>query len=235
MKQPLGIILTTEVQNASENMATDWSMHRLLSATVPCVLRFYEWRNPAMSFGYFQRREAVEQAAATTPQCVEWVRRPTGGGIVDHRSGMTFALVLPRNRADATKISCLYHDLHNALSHALNELGETTKLSDASPQKSPPLHCFDQPVVSDIIDSKTGQKLAGSAIHRGRHRILVQGSIAAHRLTKSIPVDALLPAFSMHLSAIWGDFEMKPRPLSALKVGTDDVSFFESHSWTNRR
>ncbi len=59
--------------------------------------RHYGWIGPSWTFGYSQKYDWV-RAQVTDPAC-ELVRRPTGGGMVDHRHDWTFALVIPPGHA----------------------------------------------------------------------------------------------------------------------------------------
>ncbi len=69
----------------ARNMAVDEALLREVRAP---VLRLYEWSVPAVSLGYFQ----PAALAGDRP----FVRRYTGGGLVDHAHDLTYTLVLPR-------------------------------------------------------------------------------------------------------------------------------------------
>ena len=66
------------------NMALDEALLNLMPRLQRPVLRFYGWTEPAASFGYFQKYADVERATLLRPL----VRRPTGGGIVQHGAGI---------------------------------------------------------------------------------------------------------------------------------------------------
>src|SRR5580692_3099009 len=70
----------------ARNMAVD---EALLREVREPVLRLYEWSVPAVSLGYFQ-------SASLAPEDRPFVRRYTGGGLVDHARDITYTLVLPR-------------------------------------------------------------------------------------------------------------------------------------------
>src|SRR2546429_9442606 len=72
--------------SAAVNMAIDEAL--LESATVPSI-RFYRWRSPALSFGYFGKFADVAIYASER----DLVRRWTGGGIGPHREGLTHAIL----------------------------------------------------------------------------------------------------------------------------------------------
>ena len=70
----------------ARNMAVD---EALLREVREPVLRIYEWDVPAVSLGYFQSH--------TLAGDLPFVRRYTGGGLVDHAHDVTYTIVLPRN------------------------------------------------------------------------------------------------------------------------------------------
>ncbi|MCU6551020.1 lipoyl protein ligase domain-containing protein, partial [Klebsiella pneumoniae] len=88
-------LLPTRTGGAAENMATDFLLLQRYSNETHARFRHYGWHRPAFTFGYSQKIAFVRaQLPADTP--VELCRRPTGGGVVDHRDDWTYALVIPR-------------------------------------------------------------------------------------------------------------------------------------------
>ena len=74
------------------NMAIDEAL--LETAVIPTI-RFYRWRSPALSFGYFGKFSDVAIYAAER----DLVRRWTGGGIVFHGDDLTYSIVIPAKRS----------------------------------------------------------------------------------------------------------------------------------------
>lgn len=148
------------------------------------VLRFYAWEGPAFTFGYSQRWSMIE--AGLGPTVGERIRRLTGGGIVDHRADLTYALVVPPGHAHF-RLSAprLYKGLHRALADALAatsvpaDLAPCPKACADPARRGPALACFTGPEADDVIHRKTGGKLAGAAMKRNRRGLLVQGSVLA--------------------------------------------------------
>src|ERR1700716_1404298 len=76
-----------EPKSAALNMAVD----EALLAEVPApTLRFYRWRQPSLSFGYF----GLYAEVASQSNEREIVRRWTGGGIVPHGGDVTYSVII---------------------------------------------------------------------------------------------------------------------------------------------
>src|SRR4051794_27418435 len=102
-----------EPKPAALNMAVDEAL--LISATAP-ILRFYRWRGPALSFGYFGRLAEAEKQAGGR----EIVRRWTGGGIVLHADDLTYSIIVPRTHLSLLRSSLeVYSAVHEAMRRAL--------------------------------------------------------------------------------------------------------------------
>lgn len=146
----------------------------LLSRRPEAWLRVYAWCRPTVSFGYF---DTTQVAARLFPgEEIEYIRRWTGGGIVDHRKGYTYTLTLPAiNEVMYPSSDQLYSWIHGALVTALQQHGvDCELLSCDAPDGG--RSCWASPVVSDVVDTK-GQKLAGAGQRRYRGAVLHQGLI----------------------------------------------------------
>lgn len=153
------------------NMAAD----ELLSRRPEAWLRIYGWARPAVSFGYF---DTSREAARLFPgEGVEYIRRWTGGGIVDHRLGYTYTVTLPAkgNPCIYPPADKLYLWIHGALARALQASGVPCSLlvQDAPDGGRA---CWASPVKSDIVDA-AGRKLAGAGQRRCKGAVLHQGLI----------------------------------------------------------
>ena len=177
-----------EAQAAAKNMAIDEAL--LETASAP-VLRFYGWRKPSLSFGYFGRFADVAEEEAQR----EVVRRWTGGGIVFHGIDLTYSLVLPSAVASRFRSSrVVYAQVHGAIGQALAARVPVALAASAAPKVSEA--CFANPVESDVISN--GRKIAGAAQRRTRAGLLHQGSIQCEALPVGFWGDfaqALCPAF----------------------------------------
>ncbi len=158
----------SEPRAAVLNMAVD---EALLESAVAPTLRFYRWRCPALSFGYFGAYADV----ADQHENREIVRRWTGGGVVPHGADLTYSVIIPaRHPFFGLSSLKIYSALHQAISGALNAIGVEAALADSvSPKISE--NCFANPVRADVISQ--GRKIAGAAHRRTRAGLLHQGSI----------------------------------------------------------
>jgi lipoate-protein ligase A len=146
------------------NMAID---EALLREVREPVLRLYEWSVPAVSLGYFQPWALAGERY--------FVRRYTGGGLVDHAHDVTYTLVLPRAHPwmelSAPESYChLHHGVQAALAACRIE-SELTPAAFAIESDA----CFQKPVRFDLVAGT--QKLSGAAQRRTREGMLHQGSI----------------------------------------------------------
>jgi len=127
--------LPVRTAGAAENMALDFLLLQRYPAPETARFRHYEWRTQAFTFGLSQAMDYIRAnlpsgssaiASATAEALAkeglphssgfDLCRRPTGGGLVDHRNDWTFCLVIPRGHAlfeaPATQS---YREVHAAL------------------------------------------------------------------------------------------------------------------------
>lgn len=151
----------------AHNMAVDEALLREIQEP---ILRIYEWNVPALSIGYFQPCAL----AGDRP----FIRRYTGGGLVDHAHDVTYTIVLPRTHPwmdlSAPESYCTIHRGVQAALAACGIESELTPSAHAIESES----CFQKPVKFDIVASKDGVgKISGAAQRRTREGLLHQGSI----------------------------------------------------------
>ena len=153
-----------------EAMAVDeWLLE---TASAP-VLRVYRWLGEWATLGYFGD---LAQAQSALPG-VGWVRRWTGGGVVDHRVDWTYTVVAPSGEALADGRGAeSYRRIHEALVEALRAELCGVRMSAGDEQTGAAL-CFENPVGHDLVGGD-GRKLAGAGQRRSRRGLLHQGSVA---------------------------------------------------------
>jgi lipoyl(octanoyl) transferase len=218
-------------QSAAMNMAIDEAM--LETAIVPTI-RFYRWRSPALSFGYFGKFSDVAIHAAER----DLVRRWTGGGIVFHGEDLTYSVVIPASDPafDESSIA-IYKKIHLALVAALNGVGERAVVAGGvdpggialwkhAAVNASGYNCFANPVRADVM--MDGRKIAGAAQRRTRRGLLQQGSIQGF-----VMEIGLTAKFAQALSANCSEFELneqifqRAQELAQQKYGSD--------SWLHKR
>jgi lipoate-protein ligase A len=157
-------LITHGPDSPARNMAID---EALLREVREPVLRIYEWSVPAVSLGYFQ----PAALAGERP----FIRRYTGGGLVDHAHDMTYTIVLPRAHPWLQlSMPESYRLVHQGVRAALAACGVESELTPAA-QEIESDACFQKAVRFDIVAGAS--KLSGAAQRRTREGVLHQGSI----------------------------------------------------------
>jgi len=171
--------LPLRVGGAAENMALDFLLLQRYPQAAAIRFRHYEWRGPAFTFGFGQKLAWV-RGQLPPEERLDLCRRPTGGGIVDHRRDWTYALVIPREHAwwDA-RAAQSYQTVHECLAGALRELGQAAVVkTQAEPAEAAgPGVCFERAELYDVVHAGSGVKIAGAAQKRNKHGLLFQGSV----------------------------------------------------------
>jgi lipoate-protein ligase A len=215
--------------SAAMNMAID---EALLETVVVPSIRFYRWRSPAVSFGYFGKFSDVAIYAAKR----DLVRRWTGGGIVFHGDDLTYSIVIPASDPvfDESSIA-IYEKIHRALCGALVKTGERAVVAvdpagfsaaTRAAVNASGYNCFANPVRADVM--MDGRKIAGAAQRRTRRGLLQQGSIQGFAMNTDVT-----QRFAQALSANCSEFEStkailkQAQEVAQQKYGTE--------SWLHKR
>lgn len=168
------------------NMALDLTLLEMTPSAGSACWRLYGWTEPAVTFGYSQRWRDVQ--GALHPFRGQAIRRVTGGGIVDHRHDLTYALGLgaahPFFRHKATD---LYREFHQCVAAVLTDSGYPAALEPCpGPCPGQPgtlaSLCFRSAEPYDVVDPASGHKLAGAAMKRAQAGLLIQGSLDCRSL-----------------------------------------------------
>ncbi len=228
--------LPERAEEAAANMALDLLLLTHFPEAQAVRFRHYRWSRPSATFGLSQSWSAVQRLFPRIE--LDLVRRPTGGGVVDHRNDWTYAMVLPDShplsRAPALEP---YRTVHACLAQSLQAFGIGTFLQDAS-ASSPPLptaQCFVQPSPYDVL-SRNFRKIAGAALKRTRHGLLWQGSIDRAALPDNFPWEDWAEFFPQELATLWN----LPRcrcgiPTEVLNVWPAQTQELASAVWNQRR
>jgi lipoate-protein ligase A len=208
-------LLPTRNDSAAANMAADFLLLKRYPAKDHARLRAYGWHRPAFSFGYSQKIDWVRAQIPPEAADAEFVRRPTGGGLVDHRDDWTYALVLPRGHAlETARAVDSYRAVHAALAEALRACGQPAALKDRCEKPSAadddaagcsaasgPAICFTRPELYDVVHPDTGAKIAGAAQKRTKDGLLFQGSVLRASAPCIGDLDTLHAAFAAALAS----------------------------------
>jgi lipoate-protein ligase A len=218
-------------RDAADNMAADEILlHHTQDLGV--VLRFYQWQTPTISIGYFQPLSSAPEGKH------QIVRRPTGGGVVDHRNDFTFSLVFPvTSPLYAVDRFESYRLINSTVAAALRNLSVTCHLHTEDIPKTVDrarMLCFQQPAKHDVVGANG--KICGGAQRRRSTGMLHQGSIDLSRLTELSRADfgqALSCAFQSLLKGDPAVFQ--PSAALAEEIANLGQSRYASSAWTNKR
>jgi lipoate-protein ligase A len=191
-------------------MATDFMLLQRYPREGVARYRHYGWRSPSFTFGYSQKIAFV-RSQLPPGEAPDLCRRPTGGGIVDHRDDWTYSLVIPRGHPfEEARATASYRAIHEALAGALGRAGVPVALkpvAEAVPAGEPggPAGvCFERAEIFDVIQSETGAKIAGGAQKRNKRGLLFQGSVWRPALGRTIDWDGLAEDLVGRLAAALG-------------------------------
>jgi lipoate-protein ligase A len=206
----------------ARNMAID---EALLREVREPVLRVYEWNVPAVSLGYFQ-------PASVAPEGRPFVRRYTGGGLVDHARDITYTIVLPRAHP-WMEFSApeSYAHIHRGVQAVLEACGIPVELTPESAALESEA-CFQKPVRFDLVAA--GRKLGGAAQRRTREGMLHQGSLLLPDAARNAEVRR---AFAGFFSARLG-FDLAPgilTPAEAARAEDLERERYGTQAWNRAR
>ena len=181
--------------DGAENMARDEALLiHVGRLAAPPTLRLYQWSQPTVSLGYFQRYSDYEALPAALGR-LRVVRRLTGGGAILHDLELTYSLTLSTSHPLLSGgPNALYALVHNAVIGALASLGvaaeQCGQTDDSTPTRGP-FFCFERRHCFDVLTG--GEKIAGSAQRRTREAVLQHGSIIlgnryARHMTGTVPL-----------------------------------------------
>lgn len=169
------VIIDDAPDDGAWNMAVD---EALLESGVHgdgVTLRWYAWKVPTISLGYFQ---TVPEFAPDDPlHGLPLVRRLSGGGAILHHHEWTYSCVLPATHPFAERPTLLYTEVHEAMIEVLASLGANARLRGertAADEKHIFL-CFLRGDPRDVV--LAGHKIIGSAQRRRGGAVLQHGSL----------------------------------------------------------
>jgi len=202
-------LLKTENNTAAANMAIDRAVLVANSeGKVPPTVRFFTWKPPAISIGYFQSLEEEVDLDVCEKLGVDYVRRMTGGGAVFHDEELTYSIVIPESHSQIPKnIIESYGRICGALMNGLKHLGIESKYAP----------------INDIITD--GKKISGNAQTRKAKTVLQHGTILI-----DVDVDKMFSLLKVPNEKIKNKLiaDVKQRVTSVKQILGEDIRFNEA-------
>jgi lipoate-protein ligase A len=215
------------------------------------TLRFYSWREPTLSLGYFQSH-ADRAGHAASAGCT-LIRRASGGGAILHDRELTYSIALPKSHELAARAEKLYFAAHETLIETLAELHITATLCEPAENRrlcpdEEPFLCFQRRVRGDVLIGT--HKVAGSAQRRHRGAVLQHGGILLARSLFAPELPGISELAAVQLDAVqlrnlWqlrlaerlGMTLQESKPSGTVVARAQEFahSKFASAAWTARR
>ncbi len=190
------LLLQPDLPGARQ-MAIDEALYRSVTPASAPVVRFYTWRRPTLSLGYFQKFEVVVDKPFCVRNNIDIVRRLTGGRAVLHDREITYAVVasLESGIFEGRSLQETYRMIAGALNAGMEGMGldqSSILLEAAAPPAAAAAAAASSPSEEETPDSRLPQcfvtvsrfeisrhskKIIGSAQKRSRDRFLQHGSI----------------------------------------------------------
>lgn len=155
------------------NMARDAEMLQSAVDDNRCRLRIYEWDQPTISLGYFQKPDSVPAEFSELP-CV---RRLSGGGAILHHDELTYSCALPAQHPRASRPTELYDVVHEQIIRVIrnSRIAEIEARGTVESGLNEPFLCFLRQDPHDLVFGS--HKVLGSAQRRRKGSVLQHGSL----------------------------------------------------------
>ncbi|MEM5871325.1 MAG: biotin/lipoate A/B protein ligase family protein [Candidatus Aenigmatarchaeota archaeon] len=152
-------LIKTIETNGAMQMAIDEAI--LIARTkniVPNTLRFFKWKPPCITIGFFQSLEKEVDVKEARKMGVDVVRRYTGGGAVFHDKELTYSFVVSEKLVGKDVIKS-YKKICNAIVEGLKLIGINSQF---------------RPINDIVVNEK---KISGNAQTRKEGFVLQHGTI----------------------------------------------------------
>lgn len=170
-------LINSGPQDAEINMVLDEAIAReVIEGRASPTLRFYAWKNPAVSVGYFQELRGIDLDFCRTAG-ISVVRRPTGGRAILHGKELTYSFsALYNSDFKSGSLYEIYKVLSLCFVDALRSLGLPVVMEERRRMRyGHNTLCFMSTSFSEV--TLFGRKIIGSAQRRFRTGFLQQGSM----------------------------------------------------------
>jgi len=190
-------------------MAVDEVLLAWAQRTGCCCWRFYRWKEPTLSLGYFQAYDDRGQHPPSLHCPI--VRRASGGGAILHDRELTYSCVWPKGHRLAAGRLGLYEAVHASLIDLWAGMGiHASFFGGAVTEEAgrPPFLCFQRRSPGDVVIGTA--KVVGSAQRRLCGAVLQHGSILLARSPAAPELDGLVELAGVSLDAeqlcqIWSE------------------------------
>ena len=168
-------------QPGAWNMAVDESLMQSVGSSeteqpAAGVLRFYQWDEPTLSLGYFQKER--DRSTHSPSESLPMVRRNSGGGAIIHHLELTYSLTISESVVTSIFGNAreLYVLMHTTLIASLGSFGvEATLVSDLEKDLESKFLCFLRRAPNDVLVS--GRKVCGGAQRKKFDSVSQHGSV----------------------------------------------------------
>lgn len=235
-----GLLQIDLARSGLDNMSLDQAMLEQTALDSIPRMRIYQWKEPTVSLGYFQKFEDFQRIEDLRGLPI--VRRATGGGAIVHHFDWTYSIAVPSREIGALGHGAstkLYNCLHQAVVLWLENLRVTAQLWSEPLQPNPPqagncsstgcsFLCFERRHQGDVVSR--GAKVMGSAQRRLGRGLLQHGSLLLRTspFAKSLPGLAdLAPMFDTRSETELPGFVDQLR----LALGTELSIQFQPSEW----
>ncbi|MEN1678854.1 MAG: lipoate--protein ligase family protein [Planctomycetota bacterium] len=212
------------------NMAVDEALLDWAIEHGEAILRFYRWREPTVSLGYFQKHADRQRHPASA--ALPCVRRHSGGGALIHDHELTYSLALPAAALPDGGAESCYRRVHAAVVSVLENAlpGAELKLCDSAivrPPADEPFLCFQRRSEGDLLAVSAGaeHKVMGSAQRKRRGAVLQHGGLLLAQSASAPELPGLAELFGGDISERTADLVA---PLAEAMAGCLDAELAEA-------
>ena len=162
------------------NMAVDEALLDDAADSGLATLRFYQWREPTLSLGYFQRYAERESHAASRNAAI--VRRLSGGGALLHDRELTYSLCLPASHSMSRQSAQLYGIVHSTVIEAFTVKSVPARLyNDVAIRGTPSERRRRISLLRPPQSRRRRAASAGDSVNKGDSAIKIVGSAQRRR------------------------------------------------------
>lgn len=227
-------IIPDTTASAAQNMAFDALMLQRYQPSDAIRFRHYNWTRSAYTFGLSQKYSYITSEVADLS--AEIVRRPTGGGLVDHTNDWTYTIVIPASHPFSRGQPVdSYRSVHQCMIDAMTLQGLDVEFNLTPPNQSTPSVCFNKAELYDVILQNLPSKIAGAAQKRSKNGYMMQGSIWKP-LASKIDWEVFYKDFTESLAKLLdAEIEYVSSPSWHPEEEMALADQFDSEEWNQRR